>query len=126
MGVKKKKEVKEMWEIAPKYDPKGLRDNYISGNIFNLGDIVENLNTGLIGEIVRRGTNHLICVTKENYMFKSWIRDVMEAVTNYSGPSGVPSDQRLVGTDSHREYVMKITGTSSIKNFINKYKKKKS
>ena len=44
MGVKKKKEVKEMWEIAPKYDPKGLRDNYISGNIFNLGDIVENLN----------------------------------------------------------------------------------
>lgn len=126
MGVKKKKEVKEMWEIAPKYDPKGLRDNYISGNIFNLGDIVENLNTGLIGKIVRRGTNHLICVTRENYMFKSWIRDVMEAVTNYSGPSGVPSDQRLVGTDSHREYVMKITGTSSIKNFINKYKKKKS
>lgn len=126
MGVKKKKEVKEMWEIAPKYDPKGLRDNYISGNIFNIGDIVENLNTGLIGKIVRRGTNHLICVTRENYMFKSWIRDVMEAVTNYSGPSGVPSDQRLVGTDSHREYVMKITGTSSIKNFINKYKKKKS
>ena len=126
MGVKKKKEVKEMWEIAPKYDPKGLRDNYISGNIFNIGDIVENLNTGLIGEIVRRGTNHLICVTKENYMFKSWIRDVMEAVTNYPGPSGVPSDQRLVGTDSHREYVMKITGTSGIKNFINKYKKKKS
>ena len=126
MGVKKKKEVKEMWEIAPKYDPKGLRDNYISGNIFNIGDIVENLNTGLIGEIVRRGTNHLICVTRENYMFKSWIRDVMEAVTNYSGPSGVPSDQRLVGTDSHREYAMRITGTSGIKNFINKYKKKKS
>ena len=126
MGVKKKKEVKEMWEIAPKYDPKGLRDNYISGNIFNLGDIVENLNTGLIGKIVRRGTNHLICVTKEDYMFKSWIRDVMEAVTNYPGPSGVPSDQRLIGTDSHREYAMRITGTSGIKNFINKYKKKKS
>ena len=126
MGIKKKKEVKEMWEIAPKYDPKGLRDNYISGNIFNIGDIVENLNTGLIGEIVRRGTNHLICVTKENYMFKSWIKDVMEAVVNYAGPSGVPANQREVGTDSHREYTMRMTGTSSIKNFINKYKKKKS
>ena len=126
MGIKKKKEVKEMWEIAPKYDPKGLRDNYISGNIFNLGDIVENLNTGLIGEIVRRGTNHLICVTKENYMFKSWIKDVMEAVVNYAGPSGVPANQREVGTDSHREYTMRMTGTSGIKNFINKYKKKKS
>jgi hypothetical protein len=126
MGITKKKEVKEMWEIAPKYDPKGLRDNYISGNIFNIGDIVENLNTGLIGEIVRRGTNHLICVTKENYMFKSWIRDVMEAVVNYAGPSGVPANQREVGTDSHREYTMRMTGTSGIKNFINKYKKKKS
>ena len=30
MGVKaKKKEVAEMWEIAPKHDPKGLRDNYV-------------------------------------------------------------------------------------------------
>ena len=121
----KKKEVTEMWEIAPKCDPKGLRDNYVSGNIFNLGDIVENLNTGLIGEIVRRGTNHLICVTKENYMFKSWIRDVMEAVVNYPGPSGVPANQREVGTDSHREYVMRMTGTTGIKNFINKYKAKK-
>jgi len=79
MKIKKKKEVTEMWQIAPKYDPKGLRENYLAGNIFNIGDIVENLNTGLIGEIIRRGTNHLICLTKENYMFKSWIRDVMEA-----------------------------------------------
>ena len=125
MKVKAKKEVKEMWEIAPKCDPKGLRDNYISGNIFNIGDIVESLHTGLIGKIVRRGTNHLICVTKEDYMFKSWIRDVMEAVQNYPGPSGVPSDQRLVGTDAHREYVMRLTGTAGIKNLINKYKKKK-
>ena len=102
-----------------------MRDNYVSGNIFNIGDIVESLHTGLIGKIVRRGTNHLICVTKEDYMFKSWIRDVMEAVQNYPGPSGVPSDQRLVGTDAHREYVMRLTGTAGIKNLINKYKKKK-
>ena len=125
MKIKKKKEVKEMWEIAPKCDPKGLRDNYVSGNIFNIGDIVESLHTGLIGKIVRRGTNHLICVTKEDYMFKSWIKDVMEAVVNYPGPSGVPGNQREVGTDAHREYVMRITGTTSIKNFINKYKAKK-
>ena len=125
MKVKKKKEIAEMWEIAPEIDPKGLRDNYVSGNIFNLGDIVENLNTGLIGKIVRRGTNHLICVTQENYMFKSWIRDVMEAVQNYPGPSGVPSNQREVGTDSNRNYAMRMTGTVGIKNLINKYKIKK-
>ena len=126
MGAKKKKkEVAEMWEIAPKCDPRGLRDQYVSENIFKIGDIVENLNTGLIGEIIRRGTNHLICLTKENYMFKSWIHDVMEAVVNYPGPSGVPGSQREVGTDSNREYTMRMTGTLGIKNLINKYKKKK-
>ena len=124
MGAKKKK-VAEMWEIAPKFDFQGLRENYVRGKIFRIGDIVENINTGLIGKIVRRGTNYLICVTEEDYMFKSWIHDVMEAVVNYNAPSGVPSDQRLVGTDSHRKYVMSLNGVKEIKNFINKYKAKK-
>lgn len=125
-GMKlKKKAVAETWEIAPKCDPKGLRENYINNKIYRIGDIIENLNTGLVGEIVRRGTNHLICVTKENYMFKSWIRDVMEAVVNYPGPSGISSKEREVGTDSNREYVMRMTGVKEIKNFINKYKIKK-
>jgi hypothetical protein len=132
MGIKKKKEVKEMWEIAPKYDPKGLRDNYISGNIFNLGDIIENLNTGLIGEIVRRGTNHLICVTKENYMFKSWIRDVMEytekKMERRERVPGKPNT--LEGTGGYRKNAMAAVGMKKIKNFnieefLNKYKAKK-
>ena len=125
MKVKKKKEVAEMWEIAPKCDPKGLREQYVGGLIYRIGDIVESLHTGLVGKIIRRGTNHLICVTEENYMFKSWIRDVMEAVVNYPGPSGVSSKQREVGTDTNRDYTMRMTGTTSIKNFINKYKIKK-
>ena len=126
MKLKSKEKVTaEMWEIAPKYDHKGLRENYVSGKIFSLGDIVENLNTGLVGEIIRRGTNHLICVTKENYMFKSWIKDVMEAVVNYPGPSGVSGPEREVGTDTNRNYTMRMTGTTTIKNFINKYKAKK-
>ena len=70
MKVKKMK-VTELWQIAPKYDAKGLREQYVSGKLYRLGDIVENLNTGLIGKIIRRGTNHLICVTEENHMFKS-------------------------------------------------------
>ena len=120
----KKAKVAEMWEIAPKLDPQTLREKYVKEEIFRLGDVVENINTGLVGEIIRRGTNHLICVTKENYMFKSWIRDVMEAIVNYPGPSGVDADSRLIGTDKYREYTMRLTGTLDIKNFINKYKKK--
>ena len=126
MKIKKKAKVTaEMWEVAPKLDPKGLREQYVSERIFRIGDIVENLNTGIVGEIIRRGTNHLICVTKENFMFKSWVKDVMEAVVNYPGPSGVSGPEREVGTDSNRDYVMRMTGTRNIRNFINKYKKKK-
>jgi len=55
-----------------------LRENYVTGKIFRIGDIVENLNTGLVGKIIRRGTNYLICVTEDNVMFKPWIRDVVE------------------------------------------------
>ena len=78
------------------------------------------MNSGLIGRITRRGTNHLICVTEDNIMFKSWIRDLNE----FTEVSGVPASQREVGTDSFRNYAMKMTGTKQIKNFINKNKKK--
>ena len=127
MKVKKKKEVAEMWEIAPKFDAKGLREQYVNGLIYKIGDIVESLHTGLIGEIVRRGTNHLICVTRENYMFKSWIRDVMEY--DEKSMDGRMRDSKhpntLVGTTGYLKNAMAVTGTTAIKNFINKNKKKK-
>ena len=127
MKVKKKKEVAEMWEIAPKFDAKGLREQYVNGLIYKIGDIVESLHTGLIGQIVRRGTNHLICVTRENYMFKSWIRDVMEY--DEKSMDGRMRDSKhpntLVGTTGYPKNAMAVTGTTAIKNFINKNKKKK-
>ena len=119
------KEGWNMWEIAPKFDWKGLRENFISDKIFRVGELVENINTGLVGKIIRRGTNHLICVTEDKIMFKSWIKDVSEAVTNSDAPSGVPADQRLVGTDAHRKYVEKLVpGSEQGRQFINKYRKK--
>ena len=128
MKIKKKEKVTaEMWEIAPKFDAKGLREQYVNGLIYRIGDIVENLNTGLIGKIIRRGTNHLICVTKEEYMFKSWIRDVMEydekTMERRMRVPGKPNT--LEGTGGYLKNAMAATGTTSIKNFINKYKVKK-
>ncbi len=49
MKPKKPKQQNEMWRIAPKFDWKNLRENYMNGNIFRVGDMVENDNTGLIG-----------------------------------------------------------------------------
>ncbi len=119
----KMKEEFATWQIAPRIDQQTLREQYVTKKIFNIGDLVENLNTGLVGRILRRGTNYLICVTEQDNMFKSWIRDVMEAVVNYPGtPSGVPASQREVGTADLRQYTMGLTGTKKIRNFINKYK----
>ncbi len=122
-----KKETKEsydLWEVAPKYDWENLRENYIKEKIFNVGDVVESLNTGIVGRIIRRGTNYLICLAENNIMFKSWIKDVTEQkLTNVSG---VPSSQRLVGTDSLRKYAERMTpGSTWGHQFINKYRKKK-
>jgi hypothetical protein len=142
MGVKKskiKKESYSLWEIAPKFDMKNLRENYVRGKIFRIGDKVQNLNTGLIGEVMRRGTNHLICVTEEGYMFKSWIKDVMEYTEvkmdrMYRTP-GKPNT--LLGTKGYLKYAAQQTpgsklgkenlqqGGRAFLDFINKYKKEK-
>ena len=59
MGVDQVDECWNIWEIAPKEDPQNLREAYITKQVFNIGDLVENLNNGLIGRIIRRGANDL-------------------------------------------------------------------
>ena len=118
------KEGVNLWEIAPKLDYSGLRENYFLKNIFEVGDLIQNDNTGLCGEIIRAGANHVIAITEDNIMFKSWIKDISEVFTNVSG---VPADQRLVGTNSYREYVRRLTPPKqTILNFINKSRKSRS
>ena len=70
----------ELWRIAPELDMEGLRMNYKINNLYPIGSIIENLNTGLQGRVLRRGTNYLICVTNEGVMFKSWLQNIREAV----------------------------------------------
>ena len=107
------KEGWNLWEIATKFDWKGLRENYIGERIFRVGQMVENMNNGLVGRIIRRGANHLICVTEDKIMFKSWIKDVSESIVNGTTQSGVPASQREVGTDAFRKYVETMVPGSS-------------
>jgi len=116
-----KKEGLELWQIAPKFDWKNLREQYITGNLFGMGSLVENMNTGLIGRVMRKGTNYVIAVTNEGIMFKSWIQDLNEY---FKRPvSGVVASKREVGTDSYREYVQQLTPSEKVKSFINNNKK---
>ena len=123
------KEGWNLWEIAPKFDWKGLRENYINENVFRVCQIVENLNSGLVGRIIRRGTNHLICVTQDNIMFKSWVKDVSESKYTEVHMSRRMRDKihpnNLIGTDGHRKNVEdKVKGSRYGLQFINKYRKK--
>ena len=115
-----------LWEIAPKFDWKNLRENYVGGNIFKVDQLVENLNTGMIGKVLRRGTNYLICVSEEGVMFKSWIRDLSEYTEKkMARTERVPGKPNtLYGTDGYRKNAMKMMGMNDIKNSINKYRKK--
>ena len=136
-----------LWQIAPKFDWKNLREQYVTHQIFKINERVENLNTGLIGKIVRRGTNYLICVTENNIMFKSWIRDLAEYTEVHMDRKerlpGKPNT--LVGTTGRYKnyadatpdyYSPKVAKNlqpggkpyrgpkSNIKEFINRYKKR--
>jgi hypothetical protein len=143
MGVR---EGWNLWEIAPKFDWKNLRENYVTGKIFKMNQLVENLNTGLVGRVIRRGTNYLICVTEDNVMFKSWVRDLCEySEKRMDRKERVPGKPNtLYGTTGYFKNAAALTPgfekgdktnlqpgakpykgpKTNIKDFINKYKKK--
>ena len=65
-----------LWQVDHRGCRDAIRDVYCEGKLFNRGDLVESLSSGLIGEVHRCGTNHLICVTEDGIMFKNFIYDV--------------------------------------------------
>ena len=144
MGIEEiQQEEINVWEVAPKFDAHTLRENYISEKIFKIGQLVENLNTGIIGRIIRRGTNYLIYVTEGGMMFKSWIKDLTETKkyteVKMDSEMRVPGKPNtLVGTlGAFKHYASKTPGAvgngeENLQpggnaygiNFINKYRKK--
>lgn len=60
------------------YSEEDLREHYIAGEIFKEGCLIEQISTGRVGTVMRRGTNYLICLTDEGELFKPWISDSKE------------------------------------------------
>ena len=69
-------QVQEEWEIDYRENAEYIRELYREGELFSEGDIVEHLTSGLIGEVHRCGTNHVIALTSDGIMFKSFIHDI--------------------------------------------------
>jgi len=68
MGIREEKNMGEM-DIYEE-----VRDAYLTGKIWNVGDIVEA--NGMSGEIVRKGTNYISYMTEDNKVHKAWLHEI--------------------------------------------------
>ena len=104
-------------EVAPKLDPQGLREAYFDGDLFEVGTFVENVNTGIIGKVVSRGSNYLIYIDEHDNIFRSWLRDLVER-NDIKYFDFTPAGE--MGTDKLANYMRKLTPGE----FIRKINKK--
>ncbi len=65
-------------KVAELTDDEKLRNDYIEGLIFNIGDVVEDVNTGAYGKVVRRGTNYLVFAESDGTIHKNWLFELKE------------------------------------------------
>ena len=76
MGIREEKNMGDMTDFET------LRDAYLTGQIWNVGDVVEA--NGAAGEIVRKGTNYLSFVTEDGKVHKAWLHDIELDERNYA------------------------------------------
>ena len=107
----------QLYEIAPKLDPKGLREAYFDQNLYSVGTYVENSNTGIVSKVVSRGSNYVISIDEHESIFRTWLKDLVE-VNDLKYFNWKPAGE--VGTEELDNYVRKLTPGE----FIRKINKK--
>ncbi len=75
MGVREERDMGDMTDFEY------LRDQYLTGKVWKLGDQVEA--NGVKGEVVRRGTNYLTMVEEDGKVHKVWLHDITLDERNY-------------------------------------------
>jgi hypothetical protein len=91
----------EMWQYAPELDYETLREAYYNGEIFEEGTIVQNLDTGILGEVIHRGPNYVIYADEFDNTHRGWLTQLSEGAD--------PKTQLEIGTDKYRDYVQQLT-----------------
>ncbi|SVA28669.1 uncharacterized protein METZ01_LOCUS81523, partial [marine metagenome] len=75
MGVREERDMGDMTDFEY------LRDQYLIGKVWKLGDQVEA--NGVKGEVVRRGTNYLTMVEEDGKVHKVWLHQITLDERNY-------------------------------------------
>ena len=107
----------QLHEIAPKLDPRGMREAYFENEMFKVGTFVENVNTGVIGKVVSRGSNYIIYIDEHETIFRCWLKDLVER-NDIKFFDFTPAGE--MGTDKLANYMRKLTPGE----FIRKINKK--
>ncbi len=68
MGIREERDMGDMTDFE------AVRDAYLTGKIWNVGEIVES--NGLSGEVVRKGTNYLSFMTEDGKVHKAWLHEI--------------------------------------------------
>ena len=113
----------DLYEIAPKLDPQGLREAYFEKDLFEVGSFVENINTGITGKVVSRGSNYIIYIDEHDNIYRSWLKDLVERNNSVFGFEFTPAGE--VGTNEIAAYYRKMTPGEFIKKINKKVKVKK-
>ena len=72
MGLKEENEFKRHVQLKPVSE---IRENYVNGMLYNIGDTVINKDTGEISEIKRLGANYVIIEGSGN-TYRKWLTDI--------------------------------------------------
>ena len=80
--VRKGMGMREEREMGDMTDREYLRDLYLTGKIWNAGDIIEA--KGVTGSIVRKGTNYVSFADDDGKVHKCWIHEIVLNERNYA------------------------------------------
>jgi hypothetical protein len=68
MGIREERHMGEMDEYE------SIRDAYLTGRIWNVGDIVET--KGVSGKVIRKGTNYIAFHDEDGKVHKAWLHEI--------------------------------------------------
>ena len=75
MGIREERDMGEMTDFET------LRDMYLTGKLWNIGDMVEA--HGHEGKVINKGTNYLTFVSEDGKVHKTWLHDIVEKERDY-------------------------------------------
>ena len=106
MGIREEKDMGEMTDFET------LRDLYLTGKLWNIGDVVES--KGVRGKVINKGTNYLSYVSEDGKVHKTWLYDINERdyKKEYANYQGTPEQ---IARRSSRNKARRVMGDKVVK-----------